>query len=252
MHLKLILFSFLALAPLFPLPKIASLLAQIDEQQQLKTDVTVKMRFIQERPVQGRRVFEMQYYRRDIDDAFLLLMLEPPVEKGNGYLKVGDHFWLYRRNTRTFQHIGRDENISGTDIKGGDLESRKMTELYQGEVDEEGKEKIEKTVLGNIPVYTFSIVARVKDVTYPRQTLYVKVSNKLILKTQNYTSSGTLMLTQYYTKYAKIKDRYIVKQAISIDEFEKGNRTMWQIIDVSLDKINGKFFTKGYLENLSR
>lgn len=243
----LIIFSFPS-----PMPSIESLLKQIDYRQQLKSDVTAKMRFIQERPIQGKRIFEMQYYRRDKDDAFLLLMLEPKVEKGNGYLKVADNFWLYRRNTRTFQHINRDENISGTEIKGGDLEQRKMTELYRGEVDDAGMEKIEETILGKIPVYKFSIIAKVEDVTYPRQIIYAKMSDKLILKTESYSRSGTLMLTQYFTKYANIKGNYIVKQAISIDEFEKGNKTMWMVLDFSLNDINDKFFTKGYLENLSR
>ncbi len=246
------LVSLLIISELFALPKINSLLEEIDKVQKLSSDVTAKMRFIQERPVQGRRVIEMQYYRRDKDDAFLLIMLDPPVERGNGYLKVNDNFWLYRRNTRTFQHINRDENISGTDIKGGDLERRKTDELYQAELDDKGKEKIIETTLGKISVYKFSIVAKVEDVTYPRQTIYVKTSNKLILKTESYTKSGTLMLTQYFTKYAKVKDRYIVKQAINIDEFEKGNKTMWVIIDFSFDKINDDYFTKGYLENLSQ
>ena len=250
--MKWFLINLLLMGELLALPKISSLLKKIDKQQQLNSDVTAKMRLIQDRPVQGRRVITMQYYRRDKDDAFLLLMLDPPVERGNGYLKVGDNFWLYRRNTRTFQHINRDENISGTDIKGGDLEQRKMTDLYQAELDNDGNEKIIETKLGKISVYQFKIVAKVEDVTYPRQTIYAKISDNLVLKTENYTKSGTLMLTQYFTKYAKVEERYIVKQAINIDEFEKGNKTMWMIVDFSFGKINDNYFTKGYLENLSQ
>ncbi len=43
----------------------------------------------------------------------LIVMSAPEAEKGNGYLRMGDNLWMYRRNTRTFQHINRDESIGG-------------------------------------------------------------------------------------------------------------------------------------------
>ena len=107
-----------------------TILHQIDQQLRLQTDITAKITLIQSRVLHGSRKFEMVYYRRDKDDAFLIVMLAPNTEKGNGYLKIGKNFWMYRKNTRTFQHISRDENIGGTDLQGGDLEQRKMTDLY--------------------------------------------------------------------------------------------------------------------------
>lgn len=55
----------------------------------------------------------------------------PQSEKGNGYLRTGNNFWMYRQNTRTIQHINRDESINGTDTKAGDFERKKTTELYK-------------------------------------------------------------------------------------------------------------------------
>ena len=66
----------------------------------------------------------------------------PQSEKGNGYLRTGNNFWMYRQNTRTFQHINRDESINGTDTKAGDFERKKTTELYKPFVDANGKEDI--------------------------------------------------------------------------------------------------------------
>jgi hypothetical protein len=37
----------------------------------------------------------MIYYERDADGAFLIVMTAPEVEKGNGYLRLGDNMWMY-------------------------------------------------------------------------------------------------------------------------------------------------------------
>ena len=37
-----------------------------------------------------------------------------------------------------------------------------------------------------------------------------------------------------------------------IDEFEKGNKTIVEISDISTKKIDDSVFTKAYLENLSK
>ena len=83
----------------------------------------------QQKPGQGTKLFHMLYFRRDKDDAFLIVFDGPESEKGNGY-RVEEHFWMYRQNTRTFQHINRDESIGGTDAKGEDFEDRRLNELY--------------------------------------------------------------------------------------------------------------------------
>ncbi len=134
-------------------PKVSTILDKIDEISKLKSDGTAKVKITQQKVNQGLKRIECIYYRRDSDDAFLIIMTGPEVEKGNGYLRVGDNFWMYRRNTRTFQHINRDENIAGSDAKGEDFERRRMTELYKPAVDKNGKEIITEEKLGKIDSY---------------------------------------------------------------------------------------------------
>ena len=107
------------------------ILESIDKNYHLKTDASAYVMLTQQKPDQGTKVIEMKYYRRDSDDSFLIVMTAPENEKGNGYFRVGDNFWMYRINTRTFQHINRDESIGGTDAKSADFEKRKLTELYE-------------------------------------------------------------------------------------------------------------------------
>ncbi len=231
---------------------IQDILKELDKMMKMGTDFSARVDITQQKAGQGVKKYESLYYRRDKDDAFLIVMTAPSSEAGNGYLRVGDNFWMYRRNTRTFQHINRDETISGTDMRSGDLEMRKMSELYEGAKDENGKEILSEDVLGGIPVYRFEIRAKVRDVTYPKQIYWVRKDNFLPLKCESYSLSGTLMQTDYYLSYTTVQGRYVVVRGMFVDEFEKGNRTIMEISGISLQKLDDRIFTKAYLENLSR
>jgi len=228
-----------------------TLLKKMDENQKMGGDLTAKISIVQQKANQNPKKLESLYYRRDSDDSFIIIMLAPDVEKGNGYLRVKDNFWMYRQNTRNFQHINRDENISGTDLKGGDFETRKMSDLYEP-AKENGKEKLTEEMLGQLAVYRLEITAKVSDVTYPKQILWIEKANLLPRKTQSFSLSGTLMQSQYYPLYTTIEGRYFPVKGLTVDEFEKGNKSAFEISGVSLGKIDDKVFTKAYLESLSQ
>lgn len=250
---KLFLFILFTSTQAFALPAVQTLLKEMDKQQEQTTDLTARVSFLQSFPDQADRKFEMIYYRRDSDDSFMLQMLAPNREAGNGYLKVGDNFWMYRKNTRTFQHINRDENLSGTDVKGGDLEMRKWVELYAAKK-ENDKELIEETTFKELAVYVFEVEAIVDDVTYPALKITVRKDNFLPIRVDSYSASGQHMLTQFYAKWDKDpkSGRYIPAVMYSFDQFEKGKKTVTTISGVSYENIPDKVFTKAYLENQSR
>jgi len=248
----LILFLVTFVYAMADLPKITEIMNKIDDISELKSDGTAKVKITQQKVNQGLKVIECIYYRRDSDDSFLIIMTGPEVEKGNGYLRVGDNFWMYRRNTRTFQHINRDENIAGTDAKGEDFERRKMVELYKPAVDKNGREIITEEKLGKIDSYRIEIRAKKEDVAYPKKVYWVTKDSFLPLKEMNYSLSGTLMTTAYFINYTQIQGRYMWVKAMFIDEFEKGNKSVVEISDISLKKIDDSVFTKAYLENLSK
>jgi Outer membrane lipoprotein-sorting protein len=179
-------------------------------------------------------------------------MTAPETDKGNGYLRVADNFWMYRRNTRTFQHINRDESIGGTDARGEDFEDRKMTELYAPALNAAGQEVCTEEMLGQIPVLKFEIKGRVNDVDYPKKVLWVRRDNHLILKQEAYALSGTLMQTAYFLKFTLVDGRYVAVKHLYLDEFEKGNKTVVEISNISTAKLSDAIFTKPYLENLSK
>ena len=247
------LFSLMIILPAMAAePKINGLLKQLEELQEVKTDIKAKVVLTQQKINQGIKVIEMIYYRRDSDDSFMIVMSAPEAEKGNGYLRVDDNIWMYRRNTRTFQHINRDESIGGSDAKADDFETRKLTELYEGAEDSAGREIIKEEMLGKIPVYRFEVKAKVNDVDYPKKMYWARKDNSLLLKEESYALSGTLMQTAYFLKYTVVDGKYVPVNQMFIDEFEKGNKTIVEISGISTQKLEDTIFTKAFLENLSK
>jgi len=157
----ILLLLFVLPSTIFAAPKVNDILKNIDNITELTSEGTAKVVITQQKVGEGTKVFESIYYRRDSDRSFLIVMTAPEVEKGNGYLKQDDNFWMYRRNTRTFQHINRDESIAGTDSKGQDFEDKKLTEMYQSVTDASGNDKLTETRLGGIPVYQFELTAKI-------------------------------------------------------------------------------------------
>jgi hypothetical protein len=236
----------------FALPSVSSLLNGLDELYRQVSDIKAVVTITQQKANQGAKKLEMTYYRRDADNSFLIIMTAPEAEKGNGYLRVGDNFWMYRKNTRTFQHINRDESIGGSDARGDDFEGRLLSEMYEPLTDSAGNEIIEEEMLGKVPVYRFEVTAKVKDVAYPKKTYWVRKDKAVILKEASWSSSGTLMQTSYYLAFTEIRRRLVPVKQLIVDEFEKGNKTIVEISGISTDKLDGTIFTKAYLENLSR
>ncbi len=233
-------------------PRVSEVIKEMDRRYEQISDISVKVSIVQNKARQGVKNFGFIYFRQDKSDAFLIVAFAPDTEKGNGYLKVGENFWMYRQNTRTFVHISRDESIMGTNAKSGDFEKRKLSELYKPLIDSRGSEIITEEMLGKREVYKFTLIARVNDVTYPKQVYWVQKDNYLMLKVQSYSLSGTLMQTAYFPKWTLIEGKYIWLQAIFIDEFEKGNKSIVDLSGISTKSLDPKIFTKAYLENLSR
>ena len=58
-------------------------------------DFSAEYSIVQDKPGQGTSETKSVIFRRDSDDKYLILILEPLVDKGKGYLKIGNNLWLY-------------------------------------------------------------------------------------------------------------------------------------------------------------
>jgi outer membrane lipoprotein-sorting protein len=238
---------------LWALPTVQEVINYIDTNYDVRSDVTAQAKITTRDPDQGTKIIQSVYYRRDRDDSFLIVMADPETERGNGYLRVGDNMWLYRRTTRTFTHIGRDEKIGGSNASAGDFETRKFKDLYKPAVDADGKDLIsEQTIGGKIPVYRVEVTAKVNDVKFPKLVMWVTRDKFLELKRESYALSGTLMETDLYTNYKEIDGRFIPLLQKFTDEVEKGKTSLLEISGITFAKVDDYKFDKSYLESLSK
>ena len=253
-HFLRIALPLLLLSPgLWALPTVQQVIDYIDTNYQIRSDLTAQARITTRDPEQGTKIIESVLYRRDRDDSFLIVMAEPESDRGNGYLRVGDNMWLYRRSTRTFTHIGRDEKIGGSNTSTGDIETRKFKDLYKPVEDASGKEIIsEETIGGKIPVYRIEVTAKVNDVKFPKLVMWVTRDKYLELKRESYGLSGTLMETDLFTNYKNVDGRYIPLLQKFVDEVEKGRTSLLEITGISFNKVDDYKFDKSYLESLSK
>jgi hypothetical protein len=235
------------------MPTVLDVLKKMEAIEFVESDGTLKMSFTLQRKDQGVKPMEAVFYRRDKDDAFLMVITAPESDKGNGYLRTGDNMWMYRRNSRTYQKMSRYQNIIGT-LNAVDFEKRKYSELYAPFVDANGKELISEDTLGQakIPVYRIEVKVVAKDLPFPRMVYYVNKDTFLTMKSEGYSESGVLMVSAYTPKYHEINGKFITAKVMSVDEFEKGNKTLVDLSGVSLQPIDDTVFTKAYLESLSK
>lgn len=233
-------------------PTGAKILQALEANESMRSDIHSQVAITENRVGQGAKSMKCEYFRRDADKSFVIAITAPESDRGNGYLRQGEHFWMYRRNTRTFQHVNRDESIGGSDAKGQDFESRPLTQMYAPVKDAQGKELLRPDTVGGVPCWRLEVRAIVSDVDYPKKTMWVRQSDLLLAKDQSFSSQGTLMRTGYYTKYQLVAERQVPMRQVHVDEVEKGNRTLVDLSDIKVGKLDPTIFSKAWLESRSK
>ena len=208
------------------------------------TDFSALMSMITEDPEDGLEKTIVQQFRSDDDDKFLMLLNEPVVKKGQGYLMIDDNLWFYDPESRKFSHTSLHDQFNGSDANNSDFNSSSAADDYKVTSVDEGK-------LGKYEVYILKIEAVNNEVTYPTQKLWVTRAGTLTLKTEDYSAGGRLMRSSYYPTYAKAGTNYIPTKMIFVDELIKGKKTTITISDISTKDLPDTIFTKSYVERVN-
>lgn len=224
----------------------SGMLARIDENVRLaESDFSAVMTFIAEDPEEGVDRRTTRIFRRDRDGAFVLLVLEPEVNRGQGYLQVDDELWFYDPESRNFSFSSQSEAFQGTDARVGDFGSSTLAEDYVITSAAEGR-------LGSFDVYILDLEATNDEVTYPYLKLWVTREELLVLKSEDYSVTRRLLRTSYIPRYIRVEDAMIATQMILVDELVAGRKTTITFNDVSTSALPDSVFTKSYVERVSR
>ena len=223
-----------------------AILQDIDELANFEnTDFSGIYTIVSERPGEERSVTEARLFRRDKTDQFLLLILKPEVDRGQGYLQIDENVWFYDPNSREFERTSIRENVEDSDAQNADFNRNSFANDYQVTSWTDGK-------LGGQGVYIMNLQATTTDVAYERLKIWVLKKPHIILKQEEYSVSERLMRTTYFYKYAKAGDKYTPSQVLIVDELNKGERTQLTVRNITTRKIPNRVFTKDYLELVNK
>ncbi|MGH4037772.1 MAG: outer membrane lipoprotein-sorting protein [Sphaerochaeta sp.] len=208
------------------------------------SDFSATLSMLSEDPEDGIDKTVVYQFRDDDEDKFLLLIKEPTINKGQGYLLIDDNLWFYDPDSRKFSHTSMKEQFNDSDANNSDFTSSSLVEDYEVVGVEEGK-------LGNYEVNILSLEATNNEVTYPYQKIYVAKNSNITLKKEEFSKSNTLLRSSYYTKYKLVDGNYIATYMIFQDELVEGKKTTIQISNISTDDLPSSVFTKSYIERVN-
>ncbi len=227
-------------------PDFAEILRELDTLATFTdADFTSTMTMVSQDPSEGTDKMVVTQFRRDVDDKFLMLILEPATRKGQGYLRIDDNLWMYDPESRKFTHSSMKESFEGTDARNSDFNRSTLAEDYTVTSDATGR-------LGAYDVYILELEAGHNEVTYPYARVWIRQDNHLLLKMEEYSLSKRLMRTSLFPKYARVGERTIPTSMIFRDELIEGKRTSITVTNISTDRLPDKVFTKAYVEQVNR
>ncbi|MFW5800841.1 MAG: outer membrane lipoprotein-sorting protein [Spirochaeta sp.] len=227
-------------------PDTDAILARLDELNSFgDTDFSAEYTIVTEKPGEERSVFRVRSFRRDREDKFTMVILEPRVRRGEGYLQIGDTAWSYDPESREFAIFSMRENFQDSSARTSDFTELTLSANY--EVD-----SAEADTLGRYDVWVLDLRATSDRVTFPRVKIWVRQDNYLALKEENYSLSDRRMRTVLYPSYSRIGERYVAQKILIVDDLNEGERTEITVREISFSPLSDNVFTRGYLERIGR
>lgn len=196
-------------------------------------------------PDEGDELQTLQFFRRDEDDAFLMLTQAPEVRLGQGYLNLDDGLWFYDPESRQFSYTSLDEAFAGSDARNSDVTVSTLAEDYDVVSARDG-------TLGSFEVWILELEASHDEVTYPYRTLWVAKQPSLILKSEDYSLTRRLLRTAYFPSYVRAGDSFVADEQIFVDALVEDKSTRIAVANLSTAEIPDTVFTKAYVERVNR
>ncbi len=227
-----------------PDPRV--LLKQVDSLSDFTgKDFSAVFTIVTQKPGEKDSVTQARVFRRDQKEQFLILILLPEVNKGQGYLREDDNVWFYDPTSRKFSHSSVKENLQNTKAKNSDFTLSSFAEDYTVTSMHEG-------TVGKFPVWVLDLKANTNEVAYDRVILYIRKNPTMLLKREDYSVNGRLMRTTAYPKYVELEGKLLPSQILILDEINKGEKSQITMAEQSVTPLPDKVFTKAFLEQVSR
>jgi len=216
------------------------------------TDISAEYKIVKRDPGGATTTNIATVFRRDENDQFLILILEPVSDKGKGYLKIDDNLWLYDPIGQSFTFTSAKERLQNSSARISDFTRSDFSADYIAVSSYEEK-------LGVWDCTVLELEATNDEVSFPKMKLWVSEDN-LIRKMEDYSLSGQLMRVTAIPRYQRISDKWLPLQMVMLDYFRSRRingkveyeRTTITISRPSISDLPDSLFTKEYLERVSQ
>lgn len=172
--------------------------------------------------------------------------LSPAAEKGTKMLKLEKQLWIYSPSTdRTIQLSGHmlRQSVMGSDLSYEDMmDDRKLTEVYSAII-------IGEETLDGRKVWKLELKAKVEDVAYFTQNMWIDIDRFVPLKQELYARSGKLLKMIELKDVVQIEGRWFPSRIIYKDMLKQGEGTEFSFKSIKFDQqIPEYIFTKAALK----
>jgi outer membrane lipoprotein-sorting protein len=215
-------------------------------------DFSAEYTIVQEKPGQGLSTTVAGVFRRDSSETFVIVIMEPSISKGQGYLKQGKTLWFYDPESRNFNTTNNADRFQNTNARNSDFTRSTLSQDYKVTAGED-------VTLGRFKCRLLTLEAVTKDVTYPKMRVWIS-EDGLLRKTEDYSLSGQLLRTSAIPDYHQISGRYVPKQILFVDALQgaiingkfTNEKTQITISRPSFGKVADSVFSKTFLESVNR
>jgi outer membrane lipoprotein-sorting protein len=239
--------------PCFAEPDFVAMLKRVDGLVTFdQSDFSAEYAITQTKPGEGKTTTKAAIFRRDKNQKYLILILEPKGDRGKGYLKIDQGLWLYDPKARKFDYTSSKERFQNSNARNSDFTRSNFAGDYR--IVGSKRER-----LGSYDCWVLNLKASSADVAFPISKLWISDDN-LVRKTEDYSLSGQLLRTTAMPSYQQVGSRFI-PSSITIVDALRGKKiggtflsetTEISISKPSLEKLPDALFTKAYLEKFGK
>ncbi|MCL2092952.1 MAG: outer membrane lipoprotein-sorting protein [Treponema sp.] len=243
---------FLTLSSLWALSD-QELLARVDALvSYYDTDFSAEYIIVQDRPGQSRTTTVAGIFRRDSSDTYVIIVMDPVMNRGQGYLKQGDTLWFYDPQSGNFNSTSSTARFQNSNARNSDFTRSTLAQDYRVVAGA-------NETLGRFNTRVLTLEAVTPEVTYPRMKIWI-CEDGFLRQTEDYSLSGQLLRTTAIPEYQNINGYYVPRGILMVDELRGAvvggvfvrERTQITINRPSFTGVPDSVFSKTYLETVSR
>jgi outer membrane lipoprotein-sorting protein len=215
-------------------------------------DFSAEYTIVQDKPGQGLSTTVAGVFRRDSSETFVIIIMQPLISKGQGYLKQDKTLWFYDPESRRFNTTSNAERFQNTNARNSDFTHSTLAQDYKVTAGQD-------TVLGRFQCRLLTLEAVTTEVTYPKMKVWIS-NDGLLRKSEDYSLSGQLLRTSAIPDYYQINGRYVPRQLLFVDALRgaviKGvfmnEKTQITISNPSFNKVADSVYSKTFLEAVNQ